>query len=413
MKAGRIIAATLAVASAPALAHAACSVVQKDVDGNGSQDVLVLGDARRQQIVITDRPSSYTVQIDCDGNGLFNDPGDVTVNGTVPAEIFDVRGGGQDTITYQGGGTALVGAYRQLLITLGASGPGNLVDIIPPPLTSSSLSIDITGSPREDVVEIALGGVTDSAVNVHADLGAGDDEFFLFPGPATRSSYVADVALGSGNNRYGTYNFGAYASSVFQTTLEGGSVASQTDSVDFRVDSALTASRALFVGNLQGGRDSAQIGFTSLPVDGEIYARIAGGDGDDSLVCGTNASPVRVDGRVDIALDGGAGDDLVAMDARGLLSGNGRTRIRLFGNDGNDVVGGSMAADSSATVPALDLVFSGGRGADTVFPSISDPSRRASFLSRGGVQLLGGWDKDLCLTFGDAPFDESYCDVTS
>src|SRR5262245_38827956 len=61
----------------PARAWAACSVSQGDLDGNGSPDVRIVGDARPQRIVISDSQSSYRVQVDCDGNGRFTDPGDI------------------------------------------------------------------------------------------------------------------------------------------------------------------------------------------------------------------------------------------------------------------------------------------------------------------------------------------------
>src|SRR5262245_34629282 len=69
---------TLAVElAAPGPVRAACSITQGDFDQNGGQDVRIQGDALPQRIVITDGPGSYRVQVDCNANGLFTDPGDL------------------------------------------------------------------------------------------------------------------------------------------------------------------------------------------------------------------------------------------------------------------------------------------------------------------------------------------------
>ena len=94
---GRVALAWLLLWALPRSGQAACSVTQGDFDGNGRDDVRIVGDARHQYISIADSQASYRVQVDCNGDGDFTDAEDVDTGvRNFDIETFDVQGKGQD-----------------------------------------------------------------------------------------------------------------------------------------------------------------------------------------------------------------------------------------------------------------------------------------------------------------------------
>jgi len=94
------------------------------------------------------------------------------------------------------------------------------------------------------------------------------------------------------------------------------------------------------------------------------------------------------------------------------LSGNGTTRLRVDGGDGNDLLLAGVALDSSASTPDLGLLLSGGRGSDTIFWTLLDPGGAALYRELGDALAEGGGDAsvDSCTFIGTGLHEALSCE---
>src|SRR5262249_16773793 len=152
-------------------------------------------------ILVLDHGTSVDLGIDCDGNGIYTDPGDAILSVAGPVEGFDIQGNGKDNIQYILDGP-LTGGARALSVTLGpatAAGPNRLLVGATALITSSNLTLDVLGSTGPDSVQlILLADVTDSSIQLRGDLGAGDDTLLVQPLAGQNvvgSSFTMDLAL--------------------------------------------------------------------------------------------------------------------------------------------------------------------------------------------------------------------------
>src|SRR5262249_18176801 len=404
-------------------ARAACSVTQGDFDGSGTQDVRIKGDSARQKIVIDDSQTSYRVRVDCNNDGDCRDAVDIET-GTLAFEIetFDVQGGGQDNITYNGL-VPFSGARKNLLLTLGPSPVTwfNSVQINGPVLQAgTSFAVDVLGSPGRDNVTVILPTVLDSYVTVRGDLGAGDDYLGVIPIQLTNSVVTTDVDLGPGSNYQDVVGFSIDNSTILTNSL-GSPSPTQVDSVRWQSVGQLTnAGRFLTNVSLLAGDDRATA-LVNTPAtaisdsNSSIVLKIRGGAGNDTFTLndGNGGLATTNNGLLDVGFEGGSGNDTAIVDWSGTISGNGTTRLRIDGGDGNDLLLAGLNLDSSASTPDLGLLLSGGRGNDTIFWTVLDPSGAAAYRELGGSLALGGSDTASCTFFGNGVREALTCQSRS
>ncbi len=416
----------LAVAAAlvlPGTAGAACTITPGN-DGNGNTKLTIKGTAAPQTIQVLDAVASVQVQVDCNNDGDFSDPGEDQTIAT-NFEVFEVAGGGRDVVTYLNTG-AFVGARRSLVVTLGPAPPAqpNQLIVAPSSLSAnSSFTLDVQGSPGRDNVSVQVATLTNSSLVVRGDLGSGDDQLsFVVFGSVTNSSITKDVDLGVGKNSLTDVPIATFDNSTYRTSVSGSDTPTGTDDAVFVTDALVlnAGSRLVHDVRLLGGNDTfaASIDGPTILGGSELVVRAGGGAGADTLALNNvpTFGPVSVDGtsRLSAFLSGGIGNDLVSADLT--FDNSGFHRVFLSGGDGSDIVFGGLGADSSSSAPNADIVVDGGRGTDAVYLAVTDPSGGATFDPMGAALLAGGtFDNaiDTCIFFGDVPFQKLDCESGS
>jgi hypothetical protein len=418
------LAAAIALAL-PGTARSACSVTE-GTDGNGNAKLTIKGDATAQTIFLLDAGVSVQVQVDCNNNGLFTDPGDQDQLLNTNVEAFEIAGGGKDVVSYQNT-AALSGMRKSLAVTLGpspAAQPNQLI-VNPSGLSgNSSFTLDVQGGSGRDNVSVQVSNLTNSSVVVRGDLGAGDDQLFLVVlGSLTNSSVTTDVALGVGRNLLTDVPNAAFANSTYSTIVSGADTATGADAAALVADALVLdlGSRLVHDVRLLAGKDTfrGSIDGATLANGSELIVRARGGAGNDSLALDNVPSlgPVNVDDTSHLGsfLNGGIGNDQVTADLT--FDNLGFHRFFLSGGDGDDIVFAGLGAISAAGAgPNEDIVLEGGRGSDAVYLAATDPNGGASFAPMGAVLMSGGsFDNlfDNCIFFGDAPFQQLDCESGS
>ncbi len=407
------------VLAGPVTARAACSVTSGDFDGNGTADVRILGDAQRQNLTIEFDAASVLVQLDCNGNGVYTDPGDFTA--TYPdLETFDVQLKGKDTIVLVL--AALRSADRkQFELTLGPGGNDvELITLGPTVLQGqSSWVFDVVGGPNDDTLRLNFGGaVNGSLVQVRGDLAAGNDHVVVAMPPGSSSNAIdLDLALGPGNNTFDVSGSGNPSGVRWNVGVEGGDAAAGSDRVGLNLRSPLVqfvgGSRVAFNANLLAGNDAFTAAEPNMFSGSEYRVRVKGGAGNDVLQSGTLAtSRGSSDGLIETVFDGGAGNDVIEIEKA--VEGIGTYRVRAQGGEGADVVVTSIDdADVGFGLNVLDCLSRGGRGADTVYAAILAPAG-ASYGPDGAALLDGGADAgDICISFGTGTVQRLACESGS
>ena len=394
-------------------------------DGNGNAKLTIKGTVTAQTIQLFDAGTSLQVQVDCNNDGDFADPGEDQTIAT-NFEVFEVAGGGKDVVTYQNT-AALVGARKSLSVTLGvatAAQPNQLI-VAPSGLSAnSSFTFDVQGGPGRDNVTVQAATLTDSSLVVRGDLGGGDDSLSLVVfGSVTNSSITNDVALGTGKNVLTDVPNATFSNSAYRTSVSGSDTAFGadvavlvTDTLSLDVGSRLIHDIGLLKGNdtFRASLDGATISNGS-----ELIVRARGDAGTDTLALDNLPSfgNVNVDDTSHLSafLTGGIGNDVVTADLS--FDNLGFHRFFLSGGDGNDIVFAGLAAISSGSAgPNADIVLDGGRGTDAVFLAATDSSGGASFDPMGAALMAGGTFDiaiDDCIFFGDVPFQKLDCETGS
>jgi hypothetical protein len=412
--------AAAAVLALPGSARAVCSVTT-GVDGNGNDKLTIKGDAFPQVIALGDVGVSIQVQVDCNFDGDYADPGDVDQIIGTNFEVIEIAGGGKDLVQYQAVSGA-AGIRRALSVLLGPaslSQPNQVAVVFGNVTANSSLTLDVQGGPGLDVLVVQTGNLADSSIAIRGDLGAGDDQAIIVPVAAwTNSTITTDLAMGVGKNLLIDAPVpSASSNSTFKLNALGSDTPAGADQFIFESLGSLDANSRVFHDSRMGaGSDTfTTIVASALTNGSELHGRVRGGLGADTFLTGTGAS-VNADATSDfsLALSGGAGNDQVTGDFAYVNSGF--HRFFLSGGDGSDVVLGGFAADSSANTPNADIFLEGGRGADVVYLGATDPSGNATFNPMGTTLLNGGtFDgvTDVCLFFGDVASDKLDCEVGS
>jgi hypothetical protein len=416
----------LAVAAAlvlPGTAGAAC-IVTPGTDGNGNAKLTIKGTTGPQTIQLLDAVVSVQVQVDCNNDGDFTDPGEDQTIAT-NFEVFEVAGGGRDVVTYLNT-AALAGARRSLAVTLGPAPPTqpNQLIVAPSGLSAnSSFTLDVQGGPGRDNVSVQAATLTNSSLVVRGDLSSGDDQFsFVMFGSVTNSSITKDVDLGVGKNSVTDVPNATFMNSTYRTNVSGSDTPTGTDEAVFVTDALVlnNGSRLFHDVRLLGGNDTfaASLDGPTISSGSELIVRAGGGAGADTLALNNVPTfrPVSVDGTSQLSafLSGGLGNDQVTADLT--FDNSGFHRVFLSGGDGTDIVFGGIGVDSSSSSPNEDIVLDGGRGWDAVFLAATDPSGLATFDPMGAALLSGGtFDNaiDTCIFFGDVPFQKLDCESGS
>lgn len=141
-----------------------CTFKIVDLDGNHTPDLQIIGDKLNQKLTIIDDPDAnrFTISLDCNGNNLFTDPGDL--NGVVFAsafQIIDVRlGGGDDRFEYHSISpyNAPLGSDRDLRVDLGSGNDLATVTMDGDVTAGSDVEMKLTLGPGANTLNATLNG---------------------------------------------------------------------------------------------------------------------------------------------------------------------------------------------------------------------------------------------------------------
>jgi len=389
-----------------------------DIDDNGIPDLRITSNGGSQRIEIRQHPGFMELVVDANGDGDTLDANDFPstfVLGDVDQIVVSL-GGGNDSFVYRLAEDvdSVVHAFR---IDLGS---GNdefsfLADAhtLGP---ASALSFEVAGGSGNDRLTFKPHTIDGAALDLRADLGAGNDFVDLLPTGSWKGGARVDlnVLLGAGTNEATAKLVAGVVATADvpggsrgRIVLEGGP---QKDHI-----TVLTQSRVSDFGTseleLRGGagNDFLEVQIDDLLFDVENpdgdesagHARIAlsGGPGNDELrVRRAKALPiVKLEGLLDLDLDGGAGNDLVEVLLGGsplFFATNDQAperglAVRAEGGPGKDTLRLDLFADD-ATVGPYDVSMSGGADDDVVDLTYTVESGDPSFGFAGAVLLDGG-----------------------
>lgn len=429
------LALTLALSAAalalPRGASAGCAVVEADRDANGTTDVRLTGDTKKQIATAEIRnDGSYLVQIDCNGNGLFTDVGDVVRSGAGPIESYILELAGNDTITVVQADN-LVGASRSVVIALAGITNSVTFDTLGNDLLSgSNLAIEIIGSTRFDFVTLDFAGsvINSSELILRGDLSSDQDRLDYFA-PATVTNSVVDINidLGSGANKVNWTDAGTITGSTETVALSGSDVTTETDTVTTDFAGKIEGgSRLEFFLKLNSGDDRylGRFDVASYDVDSlggsssEARYYFHGGPGFDRLDVSSIGSGAATDnGLIEIRMEGYHQPDTLTLDWDG-LTGSGVFRLRSFTGDASDLVLASLATASGSSND-LDVAICSDSEADislqgdTAYLAVVDRGS-ATAGPAGAVIVDGGLDGiDFCAFFGTVPHLALNCEAGS
>jgi hypothetical protein len=427
MKLGYAVHARLALALLvlllPALPAAAaqCTVTQKDLDGNGTLDLRIVGSLIPQKVIIDAYQDQTVVSLDCNGDGSFNGSpatGDMNQKVLPAFGLYEIRLKGKDTVTFNVA-DAWSGQPRALQVAAGGGtnrltlgGSGAL-------LAGSRLTVDVLGGAGHERLSLTLPTMDASSLLLKADLNVGVNGVSIAaPNPITGGSVAALTAVldGRGND------FDFSHSSLLEGTLDvnvDGSVFADAATASFagQVDGA--GRLRLQAGLLQGPDTfvaTVDLGTLSVAAGGELHVFVNGGPGVDRISFGPGGSvggATVLAGLLDVALKGGEGDDTIALNfGAGGFAVDGTLRLRLDGESGADALNGTVDVAAGSTTPELDVAFHGGHGADRLSLTINDdgPGGAASYGTAGRAFLDGGAASDACNAAGTGLIHERNCE---
>jgi Ca2+-binding RTX toxin-like protein len=274
--------------------------------------------------------------------------------------------------------------------------------------------ITIDAGVGDDLVEITVGNLTNTALPYSVTLGDGTDRLMLswqyttnFQAPIVVTDFVPGVDILSLDamtilksaviNFGGTYtdSMNPFATGYMRLVQSGADTVLQVDG-DGGANSFMDVVRfsnillAAFAGTSIGGaRVDGGSGFTGIVVTGGVgMDTLSGGLGNDTISGGAGADTIAGGGGDDI-LNGGAGDD----NLRDVSGSN-----IIHGDDGNDVISSRGVNDQlygDAGDDSIDITLSGGT---RITASGGDGDDRISVTNGGGqnqsVTLLGGNGND-------------------
>ena len=402
-----------------AVAGAACSVTALDLDGNGSLDLRIVGDAADQRLEIVDDPDAgtTTVFLDCNGNGDFLDAAAGDRNGLVLGsfELFDLRlGSGDDTVLIEVPQKARYrDANRNFVVQLG--GGQNTFRFRHPSATRleytaerSRLSIDVQGGGDADDVEVGLKGSIASLVVVRLDVGGGNDTVRFGTTEEVRyeQASVVDVSIeADAGDDHVTYNPTAdlFDGSIYRVSIAGGAGA---DTVDGGLGVLVSDGQLHIAVDLGAGNDvlSWQPLLLVSPA-GRVHIRIAGGPGNDNIkIDGAGSlATCTILGLLSLVVHGDDGNDVMTanLSPSTACEVDGTVRVHLDGGSGNDAVNLGYVSNAAST-GQYDFLVRGGLGTDTLFLAFDNAgiSTAAAYTPVGAALLDGGYGTDECTVAG-------------
>lgn len=410
------------------LGSATGQVVVGDVDGDGTDDVVVTGSKAKDHFVVVDRPGvpDVVVSLDRNGDGDFIDGGELDAQVFTPTtSAFGVvriaTGKGNDTVDVTLDGILTV--PRVLAIELGSGvnafafgGAGGAQ------ITAGALTIDVTGSSKTDVVEFDLAAIAcdDAAIALRLAGGSGADDLTVDLGALSGRTIVdVDADLGKKNDMALLRKSGAWSElAAVACAIEGNA---GNDVVRCELGGALADEARLEVrASLSSGNDvfetfvdAATFDVTSATEAARVMMRGNGGSGRDSLILNTalTVGTIALQGVIDVDFRGESEDDTITFDldapqALGFgASGDALLRLRLDGGAGNDLIHTNLSNDASG-VPAYDVELRGDAGTDQLTYGAQNPTpggnTAANYPPRGAMFIDGGEGEDGGFAFGNA-----------
>lgn len=394
--------------AAPRIAGAACSVVAADKDGNGTTDLRIIGSVYKQNAIIEIKNVGYTVKIDCNGNGVYTDLGDITATSTTATiETYSLELAGGDIININQTEN-LSGAHKNIAIVVGGAGTKTTFTSGTFSIADSSLDIEEVGGAANDgmVVDFTGATVDNSRILVRADQGNGGDGVKWYS-PASTNNSLVDLRYNLG---YGpsfsliSDNGGVMTNSTLKAYVVGDDTSTYIDnsvtSFSGQVDSN---SRVLYDAYLDAGNDrfTGHFDLAKFKIDptgsgSEVYFNVEGGIGGDLLAVTDDATvgAATINGLLQIRLDGGPQPDNLNLALRGLT---GSGKLRFWGDGENaarDQIYVTLVTDIASTND-LDIYAGGGPEDDLggVYGdliSFSVTNNGAATFGPGGVVILDG-----------------------
>jgi hypothetical protein len=396
----------------------ACSAPKADFDHNGTTDIKLVGDTKKQNAIVELRSGGYLVQIDCDGNGTYTGAVDVNASGTDEIETYIIALAGGDVVTVRQ--TAdLVGASKNVVAVF--SGGTNKLTFLSQGFGSSghsNLGFEVGGGGGADTFTIDFSGssISQTLIVARGILGNGANVGSVI-GPASVADSVIDVAvdLGLGNTN-GAYSDGGgiLSRSALNVHFTGGDVSTAGDTVTTTFSGKLQdLSRVYIASDLRQGNDKyfGHFDISSFAIDdvgigdSEMVVRVDMGSGFDiSKVDDLGAAgPATINGALvhDITL--GQQPDAANILWNG-LTGSGIFAYRIDGGWANDKLNATIVADSSATNTIL--FANHGNTEQDISPLVADlvnvtfdAGSSVSYGALGGLLLDGGMQGDDVCTF--------------
>jgi hypothetical protein len=291
---------TLEVRLAPAVTYRIL-----DLNGNAMPDLQIIGNGKNQIIQIVDDPAANKTLLSIDGNGDgdFDDPGEIQDELLATGfDVYDVRlGGGKDTFEY----------------------------------TSTS---DYVGTTRD--LRIKLGNGEDTAtLNMDSSVGTG-------------TTFLANIDMGGGHDRF-TGNFLINSFHVIgnlELNVHGGW---GHDLITFTRTDPEDSDEPTVLG------PSTITGFFALNIYGDV--------GHDRTMIDfgvANGLDLGGAGEIQLRSDGGHGNDSTLVTFRNTFTSSGLYDLQLMGDKGKDLLSFGVFDDSSGAVQyeTGSVLLDGGKG---------------------------------------------------
>jgi hypothetical protein len=319
----------------------------------------------------------------------------------LPVNLQIALGPGTNNVTVTPGGDVQVLQSGLLIEVFGASGPDTLT-VTTPTVGQARFSLLADLGAGNDVVTVNQGGtgsdgsVTSSDFRIAVNLGTGNNTFSFRQraGPSLfvgESPFAVSVEGGSGRDTVSAFVNAFFLDSAAELTADLGpgndTFSAEIDLANFSLTS-LPTRRAAFHLDVDGGPGANTLAVTrngtttgGLPKlnDGLLDVRLKGGPGVDAI-------SVDLDGNL---FDGG---------------GEGILRVRLDGGAGNDNLSLLESTGAAAAIPppVHDVIVTGGLGNDAIAvdwdsPGFTDP---ANYGPHGRIVIDGMTGTDTCSLAG-------------
>ncbi len=407
-----ILAATLLVLFAPALARAQCTIKTSDFDKNGTVDMQLLGtNVNNENITVSVEPTQTTVT----GCGTTK-----TFAGPFGSYLFKLNGGNPDTVTFNVEGT-WVGMHKNVTVQGGL--PVNKITIggggtLGP---GSSLIVEVNTMSGTDTLAVVPPAMQGSYMDVRSNLGPGRDAVIVrLDNPITSGAVLQITSdLGGDNNIYRISQTALVNGNVNLNVIAGAGVdtGSLTLAGPFGANARFYYKTDLGAGN-DGFDGQVDLGLFTVAAGGEVHLDVLGNAGVDNLSFSRNGStggPTSVmAGLLDVFLDGGADGDTINLDlGGGGFVTDGTLRVRENGGSGNDNLTCSIDVQPTSVTPNLDVVLLGGYGSDHLTSTINNdgPNAIDNYGPAGTALLDGGLDVgDVCTATGNGVVHKRNCE---